>query len=203
VGWQSPGQGQNEAEALAPDLDGSANPEIAEVPRASSMPSVRRCAPIHLVLSPWANGETTGAYLHTVKTVSGIPLVSLPDLQVEAHAKLPVIALGWILGHVNGLHRADLSAKTTALTGLEIHQSVLIGRRQLRFSEQHTYIAVTPEIRVQTDTKTPENAQPCLVLRQPIRERGLGSDLNPPKLAAPRPNSSKRLTSSPRHPATL
>jgi hypothetical protein len=53
--------------------------------------------------------------------ISGIPFVSLPDLQNEAHAKLPVITLGWRLGHVNALHRADLSAKTTAFTGLEIH----------------------------------------------------------------------------------
>jgi len=145
--------------------------------------AVRLCVPIHLVFSPGANSETMRAELHTLITVDGITLVSLPEPQDELRTKLLVIALGWSLGHVNGLHRADLSAKTTALTGLEIHQSVLIGRGQLRFSEQHTYIVVTPEIRVQTDTKTPENAQSCLVLRQPIGEGGLGSDPKPTKIS--------------------
>ena len=48
---------------------------------------VSGCTPIHLVLSPWANTETTTAELHILITVDGISLVSLPQLQEEQMIK--------------------------------------------------------------------------------------------------------------------
>jgi len=85
----------------------------------SHLRRVGGCATTQLVLSPWANTETTTAELNFLITVDGIFHVSLPELQEEPEAKLHVVTLGWSLGHVNGLHWADLSAKTTALTSPE------------------------------------------------------------------------------------
>lgn len=137
---------------------------------------------IILFLAHLAQSETTSAYLPALKTISGIPLISVPDPQDETHAKLSVIAPGWSLEHVDSLHRPDLSAKRSALTGLEIRQSTLAGRGQLCFSVQHTYIAATPE-----------HALSFLVLCQPIGGVGSEAIQNLPMLATPRPNSSKSM----------